>query len=68
MRIEDCWNDKKAYYVTFKTKDETRICRLILVSPEMEALKDIERLVFSNFNRVKSILAIDEWGDALVLK
>lgn len=68
MRIEDCWNDKKAYYITFQTKDNRQVGRLILVSPEMEALKDIERLVFSNFNRVKSILAIDEWGDALVLK
>ncbi|MGO2962308.1 MAG: hypothetical protein ACTIDE_06865 [Carnobacterium maltaromaticum] len=68
MRIEDCWEDKKSYYVSFLSSENKIINRNILLSPDIQDKYEIETIVYQNFNQVKEVLAIDELDDALLLK
>lgn len=68
MRIEDCWEDKKSYYVSFLSSENKVINRNILLSPDIQDKYEIETIVYRNFNQVKEVLAIDELDDVLLLK
>ncbi|CAD5896361.1 conserved hypothetical protein [Carnobacterium maltaromaticum] len=68
MVIEDHWEDKKVYSISFITNDNKQFERCIILPVEFEDTKKIETLIKSKFNRVKKILTIVEWEDALLLK
>ncbi|MGO2962838.1 MAG: hypothetical protein ACTIDE_09545 [Carnobacterium maltaromaticum] len=68
MRIEDCWEDKVIYYISFLTFDERRIFLTVFLPMEVTKEKDIREIIMTNFNSVKKVLTIDEWGAGLLLK
>ena len=68
MRIEEFWEDKKSYHISFLNIDNVIVNRIILLSPEIEEKSEIENIIYSSFGKVKRILEIDEWDDVLLLK
>ncbi len=68
MRIEDFWEDKKSYYISFISTENVVINRVILLSPEIEERSDIEKIIYFSFGKVKKVLEIDEWEDVLLFK
>lgn len=68
MVIEDHWEDKKIYSISFATNDNQQFERCIILPVEIEDTKKIEHLIMSKFNRVKKVISIVEWEDALLLK
>lgn len=68
MAIEDHWEDKKIYSISFATSDDKQFERCIILPVEFEDTKKIESLIRLKFNRVKKVISIVEWEDALLLK
>lgn len=68
MLIEDHWEDKKVYSISFATSDDKQFNRYIVLPVEFEDTKKIESLIRSKFNRVKKVISIAEWEEALLLK
>lgn len=68
MRIEDCWEDKIAYYISFLTLDERKIFLMIFLPIDVTKEQDIKEIIITNFNSVKKVLTIDEWSLGLLLK
>lgn len=68
MVIEDHWEDKKIYCISFSTNDDKQFERCIILPIEIEDMKKIEKLITAKFNRVKKVISIVEWEDGLLLK
>lgn len=68
MRIEDFWEDRKAYYISFENVNNQLIDRMILVPSDYVDINVIEKIIRTKFNNVKNIRHINEWDDALLLK
>ncbi|MDZ5760706.1 hypothetical protein RAK27_18855 [Carnobacterium maltaromaticum] len=68
MRIEDCWEDKIVYYISFLTLDDRKIFVTIFLPIEVTKKQDIIKIIMANFNNVKKVLTIDDWGSGLLLK
>lgn len=68
MRIEDCWEDRIAYYISFLTLDERKIFLMIMLPCEITEEQAIKEIIMKNFNGVKKVLTIDEYGLGLLLK
>lgn len=68
MKIEDFWEDRKSYYISFLSTENVVVNRLVLLSPEIEKNSEVEKLIYSSFGKVKKVLRIEEWDDALLFK
>ncbi|CAD5897170.1 conserved hypothetical protein [Carnobacterium maltaromaticum] len=68
MTIDDYWEDKKIYYISFLNRENKRFTRCIILPIELEDKTIIEQLIFTKFNRVKTVLSIDESEEGLLLK
>lgn len=68
MRIEDFWEDRKAYYISFVNVNNQLIDRMILLPSDYIDTDEIEKVIRTKFNNVKKVRHINEWGDALLLK
>lgn len=68
MRIEDFWEDRKAYYISFVSVNNQLIDRMIILPPNYIDTDEIEKVIHTKFNNVKKVMHINEWDDALLLK
>lgn len=68
MRIEDFWEDRIAYYISFVNVNNQLIDRMILLPADCVDTIEIEKIIQTKFSNVKKVRHINEWGDALLLK
>lgn len=65
--IEDCWEDSEVYHIQFKTNKNQKISKMIVLDMHY-SIKEVEDIIFLNFNRVKEVIFIEEIGESLSLK
>lgn len=68
IMIEDYWEDKTAYYITFLTTYNKKINLLVFLPMDIDKKKEIPNIIKTKFNNVAEILMIDEFGEGLLLK
>lgn len=66
-RIEDYWEDTKVYYIQFKTIENKKISKTIVMNIEY-SLKEVEDIVLLKFHQVKEVILVEEMGESLSLR
>lgn len=67
MRVEDHWEDKTAFLVSFETTDKRIIYKSIILDSGTTEEK-AKQIVLSAFNRVQKVLSCEEVADLLSYK
>lgn len=67
MKIEDFWEDKTEFEISFVTEDNRTINKKIALEPGTTKLQ-AKQVVQSSFNRVKQVLYVEEVNDLLSYK
>lgn len=75
MKIEEYWEDKVIYHVTFFIEtykvsgkiELEKITKLLIMTPEI-TLQGITNLVLAKFKNVSEVISVEEVMDGLLLK
>lgn len=68
MIIEDFWEDKQVYHITFSNTEDRIFNRCIILPIDYGNKEKIGNLITTKFAHIKEVIAIDEWEEALELK
>lgn len=67
MKIEDYWEDKTEFEISFVTEDNRTINKKIALEPGTTRLQ-AKKVVKSSFSRVKEVIYVEEVNDLLSYK
>ncbi len=70
MKIEDHWEDAFLYYIQFKVKQDNKVRTIRKSIVIYSSLTDLEvnKLIFSRFNNVESVVSVESYEDVLLIK
>lgn len=67
MKIEDYWDDKTEFYISFLTEDKRIINKIIIVDFGTTELQ-VTQIVKESFNTVNRVILVEERQDLLSYK
>ncbi|CAD5901657.1 hypothetical protein [Carnobacterium maltaromaticum] len=68
MTIEDYWEDRQVYTITFSNIEGRVFNRNIILPIGYGNNEKIKELIMTKFSRIKEVTIIDEWEEALELR
>ncbi|CAD5896354.1 conserved hypothetical protein [Carnobacterium maltaromaticum] len=68
MTIEDYWEDRQVYHITFSNTEDRVFHRCIILPIDFGNKEKIRNLITTKFAHIKEVIDIDEFEEALELK